>query len=197
MVGIYPSCTAAIAPRLRHKGLGWGGRMTDVASGPAGVFRHTEQRLRLLLLGDGVDTVGRIKGEEPRRQVIAELRRMRNAFDAVLDREESQTSRPSPGVGLEEELQHIASLRSRTYDDAHRAVPTFVTPAEAAAALTLSVSSIYKAVRSGEMRAVKLAGGKRGGLRIPTSELLRLSEARMVREITRRVPPGSRVPSHR
>ena len=50
-------------------------------------------------------------------------------------------------------------------------------------ALTLSVSSIYRAVRNGEMRAVRLADGKRGALRIPTSELLRLSEARVAREV--------------
>lgn len=170
--------------------------MKDVDGGPVDVYRKAEQRIRLLLLGDGVDTVGRVKGEEHRRRVIAELRRMRNAFDAVLDREESQASRSSPGVGLEEELQRIASLRSRT-DDAHTAVATFLTPAEAAVALTLSVSSIYRAVRNGEMRAVRLADGKRGALRIPTSELLRLSEARVAREVIHRAPPGSREDAER
>lgn len=46
-----------------------------------------------------------------------------------------------------------------------------MTPAEAAQALRVSASSIYRAVKKGEIRAVRLTDGKRGALRIPASEV--------------------------
>ena len=52
-----------------------------------------------------------------------------------------------------------------------------MTPAEAAQTLRVSKSSIYRAVKKGEIRAVRLTQ-KRGALRIPTSELEKLSAAR-------------------
>ncbi len=51
-----------------------------------------------------------------------------------------------------------------------------MTPAEAAHALEMSVGSIYKAIRDGDILAVRLTD-KRGTLRIPASELERLVEA--------------------
>ena len=36
--------------------------MTDAGS-PAETYRQAEARLRMLLLGDGTDTVGQVKGE--------------------------------------------------------------------------------------------------------------------------------------
>ena len=140
--------------------------LTAPASEPAETYRRADQRLRLLLLGDGVDSAGRVKGEEHRQQVMAELRRMRHAFDAVReDRAEKDAA------GLEEELQRVASARSRAQDLA------FVTPAQAAETLRVSVRSIYRAVQHGEIRAVRLTDKKRGALRIPVSELDRLLEA--------------------
>ena len=117
-----------------------------------------------------------VKGEEHRQQVTAELRRMRNAVDALLERDHPSTDRSS-GLGLEEDLQRIAASSSRMQDTA--LVPRFVTPAEAAEALRISVSSIYRAVRAGQIRATRLT--ERGALRIPRSELLRFSEGNMAR----------------
>jgi excisionase family DNA binding protein len=142
-------------------------------SDPAETYRKAEVRLRLLLLGDGTDTAGRVRGEEYRQQVTAGLRRMRNAFDAaVLENQESRAEKvEAPVGGLEDELQRIASFRSPTQRRRTDAIPAFVTPAEAAQALRVSVSSIYRAVRDGEIRAVRLTNNKRGALRIPASEL--------------------------
>jgi excisionase family DNA binding protein len=141
--------------------------LTAPASEPAETYRRAEQRLRLLLLGDGVDSPGRVRGEEHRQQVIAELRRMRHAFDALLEDRAEKVE-----AGLEEELQRLASARSRAQNLA------FVTPAEAAVTLRISVRSIYRAVKDGEIRAVRLTDKKRGALRIPVSELDRLLKAR-------------------
>jgi excisionase family DNA binding protein len=155
--------------------------MTDAGNDPMESYRRADQRLRLLLLGDGVATAGNVKGEEQRQQVIAELRRMRTALDAVLEREESRAKDGGSGaVSLEEELQSIASRRSSTYNLRTDSVPRLVTPAEAAEALRMSVSSIHRAVRNGEIRAVRLTE-KRGGLRIPSSEVQRLFDARLLR----------------
>ena len=157
--------------------------MTDAGSDPLETYRRADQRLRLLLLGDGVATAGLVKGEEQRRQVTAEFRRMRTALDAVLEREESRPNEAGSGaVGLEEELQSIASLSSSTSMQHMRtdSVPRLVTPAEAAEALRMSVSSIHRAVRNGDIRAVRLTE-KRGGLRIPSSEVQRLFDARLSR----------------
>lgn len=150
--------------------------MSDPGSDPLETYRRADRRLRLLLLGDGIDTVGRVKGEEHREQVTAELRRMRKAVDALLERH-GLAADGSSSLGLEEDLQRIAASRSRMQDTAP--VPSFVTPAEAAEALRMSVSSIYRAVRAGQIRAVRLT--ERGVLRIPRSELLRFSEGDMAR----------------
>jgi excisionase family DNA binding protein len=144
-------------------------------------YGKAELRLRLLLLGDGIDTAGHVRGEASRDQVKAELRRMRSAFDAaVLEADEDPTPRVDQRVGgLEDELKQIASFRSRGRDawpDAE--IPALVTPAEAAAVLRVSVASVYRAIRSGEISAARLTGKKRGALRIPVSELQRVVEAR-------------------
>jgi excisionase family DNA binding protein len=150
--------------------------MSDPGSDPLETYRQADRRLRLVLLGDGIATVGRVTGEEQRRQVLAELRRMRSAVDALLERDDPLAD-VSSTVGLEADLQRIAASRSRGRGAA--TPPTLLTPAEAAEALRLSVSSIYRAVRAGQIRAVRLTGG--GALRIPRSELLRLSEGTMTR----------------
>jgi excisionase family DNA binding protein len=146
-------------------------------SGPAESYRKADLRLRQLLFGDGTSTTGLVRGEEFRLRVTAELRRMRDAFNAVvLESEEGRAdTAESRAADLEEELLRIASFRSRVqqiWPDAE--VPSLVTPAEAARVVGMSVGSIYRAVREGHIRAVRLTDRKRGGLRIPTNELRRL-----------------------
>jgi len=77
--------------------------MTEPVGEPGEAYRRADQRLRLLLFGDGTETPGRVRGEESRQQVSAELRRMRNAFQAaVLDSDEGRTDDSEPrAAGLE------------------------------------------------------------------------------------------------
>jgi excisionase family DNA binding protein len=77
---------------------------------------------------------------------------------------------------LVEELHRAASAKPETPD------PMLLRPAEAADALGVNVSSVYRAVKNGELRAVRLAGEKRGGMRIPASEVQRLVDASTSRE---------------
>ena len=124
-------------------------------------YRRAELRLRMLLFGDESDTPGVIRGgEEARLRVRAELRRMRQAFGDLASAQEE--------VGLAGELHRVAAARADGSD------PALLRPAEAARALGVSVSTIYRAVRVGDVRAVRLAGRKRGGMRIPASEVDRL-----------------------
>jgi excisionase family DNA binding protein len=153
--------------------------MVTSVGAPAETDRKADRRLRELLFGDGVSTTGLVRGEEFRLQVTGVLRHMRNAFDAALL--ESEAGRDETAVArvadMEEELQRIASFRSRAqqvWPDGE--IPSLVTPAEAAQALRMSVSSIYRAIREGEIRAARLTEAKRGALRIPKGELERLLE---------------------
>jgi hypothetical protein len=152
-------------------------RLETPVSGAAESYRRADLRIRQLLLGDGMATTGLVKGEEFRLRVISELRRMRDAFNAaVLESEEHRAdTEQSRDAELEEELLRIASFRSRVqqiWPDAE--VPALVTPAEAAQVVGMSVGSIYRAVRAGQISGVRLTDRKRGALRIPTSELRRL-----------------------
>jgi len=54
--------------------------------------------------------------------------------------------------------------------------PALLTPAEAAQALRISASALYKAIRNGDIKAVRLTGTKRGTIRVPASELHGLLE---------------------
>jgi excisionase family DNA binding protein len=128
---------------------------------PHETYRRAELRLRLLLFGDDSGTPGVIRGgDEPRHRVQAELRRMRQVVGDLVSAQEQ--------VGLAEELHRVAAARAEGPD------PALLRPAEAARALDVSLSTIYRAVRAGDVRAVRLAGRKRGGLRIPASEVDRL-----------------------
>jgi excisionase family DNA binding protein len=155
--------------------------MTDAGSDPAETYRKADLRLRQMLLGDGVDTPGLVKGEDLRLRVIKDLRRMRDAFNAaVVDGELIVVGEAETRVAeLEEELRMIASAKSRAQHQmlSGSGTSALMTPAEAAQTLRVSKSSIYRAVRNGEIRAVRLTQ-KRGALRIPTSELQRLSVER-------------------
>jgi excisionase family DNA binding protein len=143
--------------------------MLTPPSSPYETYRRAELRLRMLLFGDEADTPGVIRGgEEVRLRVRSEIRRMRHAFDDLASAQEEASAAKLAAVDLAEELQRAASTRAQGPD------PALLKPAEAASALGVSVSSIYRAVRSGELRAVRLPGRKRGGMRIPASEVDRL-----------------------
>lgn len=122
---------------------GWMGQghMMNPVSDLAETYRGAEQRLRLMLFGDGTYTAGLVTGEAKRREVAAQLRRMRNTFDASVV-----------------------------------APPTLVKPRDAALALGITVGSLYRAIRNGDIQAVRLTGTKRGAIRISASELQRLLE---------------------
>jgi excisionase family DNA binding protein len=118
---------------------------------PRESYRRAELRLRLLLLGDE-SRPGVIRSEEARLRAQAELRHMRHA------------------VGdLAEALEEPQPAQSHAADD-------LLTPADAARALGVDVSSVYRAVRRGDVRAVRPAARRRGGMRIPADELRRLVE---------------------
>ena len=146
-------------------------------------YRKADMRLRHVLLGDGVDTPGLVKGEDLRFRVNRDLRRMRDAFNsAVLADEHTHLQQAEKRLaGLEEELRTLVSAGSGTQDMTRSGPETaeLMTPAEAARALRVSASSIYRAVKKGEIRAVKLTDSKRGALRIPASEV----EARLTGEL--------------
>jgi hypothetical protein len=79
-------------------------------------FHGAMRRLRGLLLGDGMDVPGRLKGEEARSQATRDLRRMREAFEAVVARsEEDRTEKAVEArvADLEVELTSIAASTAR------------------------------------------------------------------------------------
>ena len=80
-------------------------------------FRSAERRVRSLLFGDGVEQPGRLKGEEVREEAARALRRMREAFDAVLagsEESHEQKAGVEPRVAdLEEELTRIARSEAK------------------------------------------------------------------------------------
>jgi hypothetical protein len=80
-------------------------------------FHRAEQRVRHLLFGDGVFESGRLRGEETRDDVTRALRRMREAFDAVLaGSEESHEQRAEVEArvaDLEQELTRMARSKAR------------------------------------------------------------------------------------
>ncbi len=143
--------------------------MLTPPTSPYESYRRADLRLRMLLFGDESESPGVIRGgEEPRLRVRAELRRMRQAVDELVSAETEATAAKPAAVDLAEELRRAASARAERED------PALLRPAEAALALGISVSTIYRAVRVGDMRAVRRPGKKRGGLRIPASEVDRL-----------------------
>ena len=80
-------------------------------------FQGAMRRLRRLLLGDGMGLPGRLKGEEAQAQATRDLRRMREAFDAVVARsEEGRTEKADVEArvaDLQEELKRIAAFTAR------------------------------------------------------------------------------------
>jgi hypothetical protein len=80
-------------------------------------FHGAMRRLRRLLLGDGMGSPGRLKGEDAQAQATRDLRRMREAFDAVVARsDEGRTDKADVEArfaDLEEELKRIAASTAR------------------------------------------------------------------------------------
>jgi hypothetical protein len=81
-------------------------------------FRSAERRVRHLLFGDGVEEPGRLKGEQVREEVTRALRRMREAFDAIVagseEGQEKTAEAEARVAGLEEELTRIAAAKGRS-----------------------------------------------------------------------------------
>lgn len=68
-------------------------------------YRRAELRLRTLLFGDENNPGGRLRGEEPRREAAAAIRRMRTAFDDVVE----EAAKPD----LPDELREAAAAAAR------------------------------------------------------------------------------------
>jgi excisionase family DNA binding protein len=137
-------------------------------------FRKADLQLRVLLLGDGVDTPGLVRGEERRQRVSTTLRHLRDAFAAAVEFEAARAERAEAREAkLEEELRRI-TVSPRARHGAADVIPALLTPIESAEYLGVSVASIYRAVRTGELRAIQPTDRKRGAIRIPTSDLDRL-----------------------
>jgi excisionase family DNA binding protein len=158
--------------------------VTDSIVDAREAFRATELRLRLQLLGDGSETPGLVKGEDARRRIGSELRHLREAVDALAEEASRATTATAQVADLERELLRVAAQRAAAVPQPS-SDPALLTPAECAQALRVSVSTVYRAVKRGEIRAVKPTGHKRGALRIAASELERLLE-----------PPGGRRPDY-
>jgi excisionase family DNA binding protein len=135
--------------------------MTEIDA--AAVFRRAEHRLRAVLLGDGMDLMGLVRGEERREEVTRELRRMHQAFEAALQAGEPEVEAEPRIAELEEELRRIAA--SRTRGDA------LLTVDEVAERLRISKSSVYRRIESGELPAVRLGTHARAPLRVDAHEL--------------------------
>ena len=143
----------------------------DVANG----YRRAEQRLRLLLLGDGLSEVGLVKGEEARLRVTTALRHMREAFAAAVDRDTGRAEEAQARADeLQEELLRLASEAAT----AKRESEALLTATEVADELGLSANAVYRAVRRNEIAAFRTGKGERGALRIPASEVARLRDSR-------------------
>jgi excisionase family DNA binding protein len=142
----------------------------------AEAYRLYEQRLRLLLLGDGVSEVGVVKGEEARRRVTTALRHMREAFAEALEknarRAEAAQSRVSE---LQEELLRLASQATQSRPEEGAAL---LTPTEVAQQLDVSVDHVYRAVKRNEIASLRSAHNRHGGIRIPAGEVNRLRASR-------------------
>jgi excisionase family DNA binding protein len=130
-------------------------------------YRRAEQRLRLLLLGDGLSEPGVVKGEEARMRVTTALRQMRESFAEALDAEARVTE-------LQEELLRLASRR---VEESAKSEP-LLTATEVARELDMSVDAVYRAVKRNEIAALRTGKSSRRALRIPASEVGRLRESR-------------------
>jgi len=128
-------------------------------------YRKSELRLRLLLMGDGSESPGLVKGDEHRQSVGREIRRLRETFEALVeDREAAGTPH-----GLDDELRMIASFRA--HGDAVEDDTTLLTPYAVAVLLRVSPSTVYRAIQRGQIQAERSPDTPRGKLRIAASEV--------------------------
>ncbi len=81
-------------------------------------YRQAERRLRELLLGDGIINVGLVKGEERRLEITRVLRRMRSAFEAVVDQDAGRAAEAEARLTDLEEALREALARSRQRSEA-------------------------------------------------------------------------------
>jgi D-aminopeptidase len=81
-------------------------------------YRQAERRLRELLLGDGTINVGLVKGEERRLETTRILRRMRSAFEAVVEQDEGRAAEAEARLADLEEALREALARSRHRSEA-------------------------------------------------------------------------------
>ena len=154
--------------------LGGDGTLHD-ADDVAEAYRRAEQRLRLLLLGDGLSQPGIVKGEEARLRVTTALRHMREAFAAAVEHDTGRAEAAQARANeLQDELLRLASQAAA----AKRKNEALLTAAEVARELDVSVDAVYRAVRRNEIAAFRTGKGERRALRIPASEVGRLRERR-------------------
>jgi excisionase family DNA binding protein len=102
--------------------------------------------------------------------VTNEIKHLRVAFDQLLEVE--RTSRggiANAAKALERELSERAALQAEAQREATPA--PLVTPAEAATVLGMSSSSVYRAIRRGDIESASPPGAP---LRVSTAEVLRL-----------------------
>ena len=137
-------------------------------------YRRADLRLRLFLFGDGSEKPGVIKGDESKQRISAELRHMRDAFAESIEHDDEPRVEHAEGrvAELEEELRRIAAARAQPQP--RREPVPLLTAAEAAHALGVSASSVYRAVRRGDVRAVRPTGRSGRTMRIPKAEVDRL-----------------------
>jgi hypothetical protein len=81
-------------------------------------YRQAERRLRELLLGDGVTNVGLVKGEERRLEITRIMRRMRSAFDVVVEQDAGRAAEAEARLADLEEALREALARSRQRSEA-------------------------------------------------------------------------------
>ena len=121
---LKPCCLAASPDHLLEPGAALAERLLRIPWRGSAVpytsdwdeFHGAARRLRQLLFGDEVDMPGKLKGEDARAQAKRDLRRMRDAFDAVVARsEEGRTEKADVEArvaDLQEELKRIAASRA-------------------------------------------------------------------------------------
>jgi excisionase family DNA binding protein len=106
--------------------------------------------------------------------VTSEIKHLRAAFDQLLEAERTSRSETADAAkALERELSERASDRAAAQKATEWS--PLVTPAEAAKLLGVSVSSVYGAIRRGELQAATPRGTP---IRVASTEVLRMLATR-------------------
>jgi excisionase family DNA binding protein len=137
-------------------------------------YRVAEQRLRLMLLGDGELEPGIVKGEEARSRALTSLRHMREAFADALEDGARRAEAETRAMELQAELLAAATrVAAPRHEEG-----ALLTPSEAAEELDVGVDAVYRAIKRNEMAVLRMRQGRRDVLRIPASEIGRLRVSR-------------------